>query len=194
MSVFLRQHVGTHGEILDLQFFSLVKLTGVFILTKIQHNNRSHAKDYNRKAKLYSRRRFIGVRTFVGTVLLDLVYFQTLDMVPSGVLHEGQTYSEELYAVQACDIAIRQHCLQHSAISGIACDPHKPVHFDVSGLPCPEMSTANHNRKMRAGPTNSVYLTHGKSQRFHHENPAICPFHHENPCWEKAHPAQAYVH
>ena len=29
---------------------------------------------------------------------------------------------------------------------------------------------------------------------FHHENPAICPFHHENPCWEKAPPAQTYVH
>ena len=83
-------------------------------------------------------------------------------MVPCGVLHEGQTYSEKLYAIQQCDIASRQHCLQHSAISGRACDPHKPVHFDVSGLPCPDMSTANHNRRMRAGPTNSVYLTHGK--------------------------------
>ena len=34
----------------------------------------------------------------------------------------------------------------------------------------------------------------GPRDAFHHENPAICPFHHENPCWEKAHPAQTYVH
>ena len=83
-------------------------------------------------------------------------------MVPSGVLNGAQTYTEKLYAIQASELASRQHCLQHSVASGMACSPHKLVQFDVSGLPCPDMSTANQNRKMRAGPTNSVYLTHGK--------------------------------
>ena len=51
--------------------------------------------------------------------------------------------------------------------------------FCVSGLPCPDMSTAGKRRK-RAGPTNAVNLAHGKYI-------TQLPKHHY--CWLSAHRA-----
>ena len=91
------------------------------------------------------------------------LFSNILDMIPAECQSEGLSYTQKLHAINMCTLAERQHCLQHSVRpGGMACCPHKPVHFDVSGLPCPDMSTANQNRKMRAGPTNSVFLTHGR--------------------------------
>ena len=53
-----------------------------------------------------------------------------------------------------------QMCNTHSHSDLESCEvPH--AHFGCSGLPCTDMSRAGKQLK-RHGPTNSVYMTHGK--------------------------------
>ena len=68
----------------------------------------------------------------------------------------------------------------------------------IKKLACQNLETALQRKHMLQFPMSTFtrkFLERYKPRdAFHHENPAICPFHHENPCWEKAHPAQTYVH
>lgn len=83
------------------------------------------------------------------------------DMLPAGSLTGCETYTSKLEAVNRCGpLTRRLHCARRDA----PCNPMKGKHaqFDVSGLPCPDMSRANQKRLKRGGPTNSVYMVHGK--------------------------------
>ena len=88
-----------------------------------------------------------------GSCLFDDI----LDLLPYQTIDPTWTYSAKLEAVSKCTLVDRGCCVAHDA----ACYVGKEAAFDVSGLPCPDFSTAG-NRKMRAGVTNSVYLTHGR--------------------------------
>ena len=81
-----------------------------------------------------------------------------LGMVPINAFDATDGYNGKLQGIMNCNLSKLQHCHQHNS----ACTPHKWSIFDVTGLPCPDMSRANHKRLKRAGPTNTVYMTHGK--------------------------------
>ena len=85
------------------------------------------------------------------------LFSDILDLLPHGTLSPEWPYSKKLDAVNACGIANQAHCIRH----GKVCSVNKMTVFDVSGLPCPDMSVAGLRRK-RAGPTCGVYLAHGK--------------------------------
>ena len=66
-------------------------------------------------------------------------------------------YSRKLELVNAAQCANFGHCTRHQR----ACCTTQLAQFDVSGLPCPDMSKAG-KRQRRAGPTSDVYLAHGR--------------------------------
>lgn len=80
-------------------------------------------------------------------------------MIPMGAFDESGNYKAKLRGIWKCDLNSQQHCYQHSK----PCNPHvkRPV-FDISGLPCPDYSRANSKRQKKEGPTNSVYIIHGR--------------------------------
>ena len=80
-----------------------------------------------------------------------------MDLLPHGTLDPLWPYSKKLEAVKESGIATQAHCIRH----GQVCSVNKMAVFDVSGLPCPDMSVCG-LRKKRAGPTAGVYLAHGK--------------------------------
>ena len=67
------------------------------------------------------------------------------------------TYSKKLDAGKGACLVDAMPCVMH----GQSCSIKKKPIFDVSGLPCPDMSTAG-KRQKRAGPTNAVYIAHGR--------------------------------
>ena len=80
-----------------------------------------------------------------------------VDLIPNGTLGSDWTYSEKLQATLQVPTAERGFCVAHDC----QCAVNKIAVFDVSGLPCPDMSRAGKRRK-RAGVTNTVYLAHGR--------------------------------
>ena len=81
-----------------------------------------------------------------------------LDLLPYGTLFGQTSYSEKFSAVAQCvELAPTAACSVHQT----ACPASKRVIFDVSGLPCPDFSTAG-KRLKKDGPTAPVYMVHGK--------------------------------
>ena len=90
---------------------------------------------------------------------LPCLFEDALDLIPFGTYDQCWPYSQKLAAIRASpQIARQAHCIKHRQ----ACPVCKPIAlFDVSGLPCPDMSTAGLRRK-RAGSTADVYIAHGE--------------------------------
>ena len=78
-------------------------------------------------------------------------------LLPYGTLMADQRYSQKLKAATGVPVAPRSPCYIHSG----PCEVNKRPIFSVSGLPCPDMSSAGKRRK-RAGVTSNVYLCHGR--------------------------------
>ena len=72
-------------------------------------------------------------------------------------IDDTATYSQKLEAGKKAALAGRAYCQTHRRW----CATAKSASFDVSGLPCPDMSTAG-KRKRRAGVTSGVYVAHGE--------------------------------
>ena len=68
-----------------------------------------------------------------------------------------ESYSRKLEATQNSHVVSAMYCVKHFKM----CPTAKAPVFDVSGLPCPDMSTAG-KRLRRAGATSEVYIAHGK--------------------------------
>ncbi|CAE7853058.1 unnamed protein product [Symbiodinium necroappetens] len=68
----------------------------------------------------------------------------------------SMTYSQRLQAGLQTPLVSSMHCQLHRTSCPLPC----PI-FDVSGLPCPDMSAAG-KRLKRAGETNAVYIAHGR--------------------------------
>ena len=66
------------------------------------------------------------------------------------------SYSQRLHAGMKAQLVSGMQCRLHRAECPLPC----PI-FDVSGLPCPDMSAAG-KRLKRAGDTNTVYIAHGR--------------------------------
>ena len=70
---------------------------------------------------------------------------------------DGEPYSTKLEVGKNAALTRRCPCCKHGGL----CSTEKLAVFDVSGLPCPDMSTAG-KRLRRAGSTAGVYIAHGK--------------------------------
>lgn len=91
------------------------------------------------------------------------LFGDALDLIPYKTYDISWSYSQKLSAVNHSHIATTGQCLRHSQ----GCSVVKPMAtFGVSGLPCPDMSTAGKRRK-RAGPTATVYMAHGRYATIH---------------------------
>ena len=91
------------------------------------------------------------------------LFGNALDLIPYKTYDISWTYSRKLSAVKQTHIATTGQCLRHCAL----CPVFKPMaQFGVSGLPCPDMSSAGLRRK-RAGPTSTVYMAHGRYVSVH---------------------------
>ncbi len=84
------------------------------------------------------------------------LFEDALHVIPNGVYDSNATYSSKSAAVKKTTPATRAHCLTH----GKPCSLKKACCLDVSGLPCPDMSSCGLQMK-RAGVTSNVYLAHG---------------------------------
>ncbi|CAE7226224.1 desi2 [Symbiodinium sp. CCMP2592] len=87
----------------------------------------------------------------------DPCLFGDATHVLKGDWQNAPFYSGKLQAGWQAELATNSKCLRHGCDCGIM---KRPV-FDVSGLPCPDMSACG-KRLKRAGPTNSVYIAHGR--------------------------------
>ena len=86
------------------------------------------------------------------------IFGDITSLLPYGTFTTGDNiYSRRLLASRKASLAQNGQCYHH----GAACDVQKRPIFTVSGLPCPDMSTAGKRRK-RAGVTADVYLAHGR--------------------------------
>ena len=84
------------------------------------------------------------------------LFSNALDLIPHRLFDVNWTYSSRLRAVHGVRPGQFAHCLVH----GHSCSVAKNAAIDVSGLPCPDMSTCGLMKK-RAGFTSNVYLAHG---------------------------------
>ena len=128
-------------------------------------NRQCHDEEYTQRCQSLIRDSFRWIEEVAGhDYKTSCMFGDILGLLPSGTLtHETMTYSQKFHAIRNCRLVPQQYCLQHSAAAdGCPCNPHKAATFSVSGLPCPDMSAANHKRLKRAGPTNGVYITHVK--------------------------------
>eukprot|EP00439_Symbiodinium_sp_Y106_P050581 s213_g6.t1 len=79
------------------------------------------------------------------------------ELLESPWFRDDMTYSQKLSSGRDTRMVDTMPCMLHGERCGIQ---KKPV-FDVSGLPCPDMSQCG-KRLKRAGATNSVYIAHGR--------------------------------
>ena len=115
-------------------------------------------QEYDATCQRLIQESFDWVETVTSHSQSPCLFGDILGMVPVNVFDVNHGYCGKLKGILNCQLSTLQHCHQHKS----ACSPHKRAMFDVTGLPCPDMSRANHKRLKRAGPTNTVYMTHGK--------------------------------
>lgn len=90
-----------------------------------------------------------------------------LDLIPHQTSDPTWTYSQKLNAIFNGGLATAGVCENHRSwvdgecLPGVCSVQKHNIAFDVSGLPCPDMSCAG-KKLYRAGPTSAVYITHGK--------------------------------
>ncbi|CAK8995798.1 unnamed protein product [Durusdinium trenchii] len=85
-----------------------------------------------------------------------------LGLNPGGTFNAADSYKIKKQRIKESELMEYQLCNTHSwsdSESEYCCVPG--AHFGCSGLPCTDMSRAG-KRKKRFGPTNSIYMTHGK--------------------------------
>ncbi|CAE7721069.1 unnamed protein product, partial [Symbiodinium necroappetens] len=68
------------------------------------------------------------------------------------------TFNEKRSRVEGCTLAPRQACCTHASF----CPSNLRTDVDVSGLPCPDNSKANHKRKFEQGDSGLIYITWAK--------------------------------
>ena len=85
------------------------------------------------------------------------IFGNILDLLPGDWSHMEHAYSRKLELSAWAHLASTAGCETH----GRNCSTMLSPDFDVSGLPCPDMSTAG-KRQKRAGGTVPVYIAHGK--------------------------------
>ena len=83
------------------------------------------------------------------------IFGDMLKLIPD--LDPQLPYSKKLALAQASPVGAWAQCFNHSR----PCQVSSTADFDVSGLPCPDMSRAG-LRKKRAGPTAACYIAHGR--------------------------------
>lgn len=89
-----------------------------------------------------------------------------LDLIQPGAFLSEDSYQTKLARIRAANMVMQQTCAHHTfspnddSQPGSFCDV-LGADFGCSGLPCTDMSKAGLKRK-RHGPTNSVYISHGK--------------------------------
>lgn len=124
-----------------------------------------HTQDISPKCQVLLKEAFRWCELVSGhSARSPCLFGDITEMLPYGTLVGCETYSSKLQQVFQSKLTNRLHCYQHSHSDSpsTTCSPFKKSQFDCSGLPCPDMSRANHKRQKRAGPTNSVYMVHGK--------------------------------
>ena len=83
-----------------------------------------------------------------------------LSLNMGGSFHELDSYTKKRRKISRSLLVPEQCCNTHSYSESEYC--HVPyAHFGCSGLPCTDMSRAGYQLG-RDGPTNVVYITHGK--------------------------------
>ena len=148
-------------EILGLQINNMVEQS---LITESESRH-CHDQEHTSRCQQLIRDSFRWIENVAGhDYKTSCMFGDILGLLPHGTLtSDTMTYTQKYHAIMNCNLVPQMHCLQHSAeAKGCPCDPHKATTFSVSGLPCPDMSVANSKRLKRAGPTNSVYITHGK--------------------------------
>ncbi len=93
-----------------------------------------------------------------GSANAACLFGDILDMFPVGTLCGKSSYTEKLNATLECRLNTRATCFTHN--SSCSVDAPLPT-FDISGLPCPDMSAAGAKKK-RSGVTSPVYMAHGR--------------------------------
>ena len=119
-------------------------------------------------ASAYSRRPFLGARLWQGTMQQTHACLRTfLTSFPTRHSSQLGPIPKSWTQYSNGGLAAAGICENHPILAGTQCLPgvcsvlKGNIGLDVSGLPCPDMSTAG-NRLYRAGPTSSVYMCHGK--------------------------------
>ena len=116
------------------------------------------SEECNSKCQQLLHESLIWCQKVAGHMPQACLFSNILDLTPDVDYKSFTCYSHRLQACQAAELAHSSMCATHCRL----CPVNKPnVAFDVSGLPCPDMSTAG-KRLRRAGDTASVYMTHGK--------------------------------
>ena len=81
------------------------------------------------------------------------VFGDLLGLVASQELHSAGSFAERCAMADAAVLQGMQHCYTHGGL----CSVLRPVHFDVSGLPCEDNSRANTKRKFQDGRFGGCY-------------------------------------
>ena len=115
-------------------------------------------EEYNNKCQQMLQESLIWCQKVAGHMPQACLFSNILDLTPDVNYKSHNCYSKRLEACNAAELAESSMCGIHNRL----CPTTKPLAaFDVSGLPCPDMSTAG-KRMRRAGDTASVYMAHGK--------------------------------
>ena len=89
------------------------------------------------------------------------VFGNICEQVPSGSYDENAKFATRKRQVDSAFLQRSQFCFTHNQM----CPNLMPVDVDMSGLPCQDMSKANHNRKFFEGNHGDAYLVWSKKHR-----------------------------
>ena len=93
---------------------------------------------------------------------MPCLFYDILSLNSTGTVDPADSYDRKRRRIQRGLLAPTQLCAAHSwAEGGSDCCQVPRADFGCSGLPCTDMSRAGLKQK-RDGPTNAVYVTHGK--------------------------------
>jgi hypothetical protein len=84
------------------------------------------------------------------------LFSDVCDWIPS-VTADTDNFFEKAEKVKNCSLHPGAFCFKHGKVCQF-----RVVGIDISGLPCVDMSRANHNRKFFEGKTNIIYLVWAK--------------------------------
>lgn len=73
----------------------------------------------------------------------------------------GASFMEQVYAFNRAPLYSKQHCYTHNKCCSLGLVSGIPPDFDLSGLPCPDMSPCGLRQGLE-GPTAQVFIAHAK--------------------------------
>lgn len=92
---------------------------------------------------------------------MPCVFGDLTEVLPPDTFNTEENFMKNLYRANKMPMMTHQHCYTHNKLCPLGLRGEVASDYDLSGLPCPDMSPAG-LRKGCEGPTGPVFISHAK--------------------------------